>query len=138
MNKAITVPKPNFLIEEINLTDGTKNGVDARKVHEYLEVGKDYSNWIKTQIKRLNLAENVDYIKIALEGDPITASGKGKIDYFVTIDRAKDIGLISLTAKGQAVRDYFVEAEKENRKVGTKENATIDYKKLLTCILFFF
>lgn len=38
---------------------------NARELHKFLGIGKDFSNWVKAQIERAAFAENVDYIKIS-------------------------------------------------------------------------
>lgn len=42
--------------------------VHARKLHEFLGVGRDYSNWIKARIKQYGFIENEDYILIRQNG----------------------------------------------------------------------
>jgi anti-repressor protein len=36
--------------------------VNARDLHAFLEVGRDFSSWIKSRIEVYGFAENVDYI----------------------------------------------------------------------------
>ena len=38
------------------------NTVNARDLHAFLEVGRDFSNWIKNRIEVYGFAENVDYV----------------------------------------------------------------------------
>ena len=38
------------------------NAVDARLLHEALEIGKDFSTWIKAQIERARLVEHRDFL----------------------------------------------------------------------------
>jgi phage anti-repressor protein len=38
--------------------------VDARTLHIFLEVGKDFSTWLKSRIKQYDFQENQDYIRI--------------------------------------------------------------------------
>ena len=46
--------------------------VNARDLHAFLGVGKDFSNWIKKQIERARLVEGRDYIVIT--GSPKRAN----------------------------------------------------------------
>jgi phage anti-repressor protein len=39
--------------------------VDARQLHEFLEVGKQFATWITERIKEYNFVENQDYIAIS-------------------------------------------------------------------------
>lgn len=43
--------------------------VNARELHTSLEVGKDFSNWIKTQIERARLIENRDFVVLTQKGE---------------------------------------------------------------------
>lgn len=99
----------------IPLTDSEIGGatvqtVNARTLHESLEVKKDFSNWIKAQIKRAMLVEDRDFVTVAQKGD----GGKfAAIEYHVTIEAGKHIAMLSGTAKGREVREYFIECERK-------------------------
>ena len=116
-------------ISQNRIGDNTVNSVSARELHTRLEVKKDYSDWIKVQVKRGMFDKHIDYI--VLWSDPLkgvailsetellkkfksvqqaTASG-WQSDYILTLDTAKHIALMSETQKGKEVRNYFVEIE---------------------------
>lgn len=100
-------------VTQETIGNATVNTVDGRKLHSYLEVGKDYTNWMKAQIKRAKLIENVDFITVAQKG----VGGKfAAIDYFLTLEAGKHVAMISGTAKGREVRDYFIECEKKAKE----------------------
>lgn len=86
--------------------------VSARDLHTYLGVQKDFSDWIKQQVVRANLLENKDFIKISLKGE-LSATGQTKIEYFLAIESAKHVAMVSGTSKGRDVRDYFIECERK-------------------------
>ena len=91
--------------------------VNARELHGFLEVGKDFSTWVKAQIERARLVEGRDFVKeinIPQKGEQENQrlSGKEKVDYHLTLDAAKHIGMMSGTEKGYQVRDYFLECER--------------------------
>lgn len=87
----------------------TVQTANARELHAFLGVAKDFSNWIKAQIKRAMLTEGADYITSAQKGD----GGKfGSIEYHLTIEAGKHIAMLSGTAKGKEARDYFIECER--------------------------
>ena len=91
--------------------------VNAREVHKNLEVKKDFSDWVKAQIKRARLVENRDFVAVPQKG----VGGKfDSIDYHLTIEAAKHFGMLSGTSKGFEVREYFLECE---RKVNTPASA---------------
>lgn len=98
-------------IERSQIDGQSVQTVNARELHGYLGVGKDFSNWIKAQIKRADLVEGVDYVVLALLGDPMNP--KPAREYALTLDSAKNIAMLSGTAKGKEVRAYFIECERK-------------------------
>lgn len=104
----------SIVIVQTNINGIEVNSANTRDIHVELEIKQSYSDWIKYQISKLNLVENIDFTK------HIYVVGKSKnIDYIVTTDVAKNIGLISFSKKGQEIRDYFIEIEKQSQKVLT-------------------
>ena len=107
------------------------NAVNGRELHGALEIKKDFSDWIKVQISSLGLEENVDYIVFPQKGEnPISTQkegysvgGRPSIEYILTLDAAKHIAMASRSARGKAVRAYFIEVEKRYRLEGRTRNA---------------
>jgi phage anti-repressor protein len=97
-------------IELRSIGEGQMNTVNARLLYEFLGVRKDFSNWIKAQIKRARLQEDRDYILLTPEGEQ-TRGGNNRIDYFFTLESGKHIAMMSECDKGFEVRDYFIECE---------------------------
>lgn len=97
-------------IKKIKLNGLETNSVNSRDIYKELEIKQGYSDWIKYQISKLNLKKDKDFTK------HIYVIGKNKVtDYIVTTDAAKNIGLISFSEKGQEIRDYFIDAEKQSQ-----------------------
>lgn len=85
----------------------------ARDIHKELGVKKDFSDWVKVQINRADLVENADYVTVPLKG----VGGKfDSVEYHMTIESGKHIAMMSATAKGKEVRNYFIECEKKATK----------------------
>lgn len=94
------------------------NAVNARDLHRELEAQGDFSTWIKRQIERADLTEGLDYLILTNEGQVPHQGGTRSItttDYFISISSAKDIAMMSQTAKGKEVRQYFKECEERLR-----------------------
>ena len=105
MSKAVTIPVNESQIKGMHVP--TFNG---RDLHADLGVRKDFSDWIKVQIKRAMLVENEDFITVPQKGD----GGKfAPIEYHLTIEAGKHIAMLSGTARGKVVRDYFLDCEKK-------------------------
>lgn len=84
-----------------------KQTVNARDLHLFLEVGKDFSSWVKVQIERARLVEDRDFIKLTQKGERQIS-----VDYHLTLEAGKHVSMMSNTDKGFEVRDYFIECEK--------------------------
>lgn len=52
--------------------------VSARELHEFLEIGKDFSTWIKDKINKYGFEEGLDFSPIL--GNPIESMGRPKIE----------------------------------------------------------
>ena len=63
--------------------------VNARELHQFLEVGKDFSTWIKNRIEQYGFVEDVDYL-LAIPGDQVPHQGGVRtvtmIDYHLSIE----------------------------------------------------
>lgn len=85
--------------------------VDARLLHQFLEVGKDFSNWIKLRIRQYGFVENQDYL-LAQTGEQLPSGTKWRSDYLLTLDMAKELAMVERTPKGRQARRYFIDCEK--------------------------
>lgn len=101
------------LVLDFSLIEVINGKVNARGLWEFLEIKKDFSDWIKNQIERLDLEQGIDY---HLEGELSQSQKSGMkkpIEYFFGLDIAKEVAMISLTDNGKKARKYFIEAEKK-------------------------
>jgi len=105
----------NELIKIQDNGNGLKT-VNARDLHEFLEIGKDFSNWIKSKIKEYNLIENQDYVKIQAQSlakfGELGNQAFTKIEYYLSLDAAKSLAMVTNNEKGKQARRYFLECEK--------------------------
>ncbi len=85
--------------------------VNARDLHAFLEVGKDFSNWIKDRIAQYYFVENQDFIIFANFGEN---SGRGRPakEYALTLDMAKELSMVERNARGKEARLYFIACER--------------------------
>lgn len=95
---------------KITQKDGNQ-AVSARELHDFLEIGKDFSSWIKVQIDRCDFIENIDYQSFTQKGER-EIGGTIRIEYALTLDAAKEISMMSQSEKGKQARRYFIECEK--------------------------
>jgi phage anti-repressor protein len=111
------------------LGSDTVNTVTARDLHDYLDLTKDYTSWIKVQLKRAHLIENEDYIVFTqkVEG---SLGGRPQSEYHLTFDAAKHVALMSNAAKGHEVRAWFIAKEKELAALTTAPKASERFPEL--------
>lgn len=90
--------------------------VNARELHNFLGVGKDFSNWIKDRIESFGFVENQDFVC-----SPILVSegrgGHNRKDYFLSLDMAKELSMVERNEKGKQARLYFLECERRSKQV---------------------
>ncbi|RVU69801.1 MULTISPECIES: phage antirepressor KilAC domain-containing protein [Lactobacillus] len=86
--------------------------VSARELHKGLGLKKKFSAWWEQSSKKFE--SGTDYTR-----EPesyLVKSGNGTVrkydDWLLTIDMAKELCMMSETAKGQEVRRYFIQVEK--------------------------
>lgn len=96
--------------------DGIINGerqllVNARDLHAFLEVGRDFSNWIKARIFDYDFMENQDFVVFAKIGENPNG-GRPSTDYHLTLDMAKELAMVERSEKGKQARRYFIDCEK--------------------------
>ena len=116
-------------IDPHKIGDDIINSVNARDLHGFLEVQKDFSDWIKVQIERARLVEHRDFEVFPFLGEK--SGGRPRTDYYLTLDAAKHIGMMSGTDKGFEIRDYFIECERRVQTLATKP-ANLSRLEILT------
>ncbi len=98
--------------------------VNARELHEFLGVGKDFSTWLKDRIEKYEFAEGEDYVEVFPnfgENSSLTdKGGRPTKDYLLTLDTAKELAMVENNEKGRQARKYFIACEK--RLKGTALN----------------
>ena len=118
----------NEIIPINNATIGeeVKQTINARELHAFLEVGKDFSSWIKVQIERARLVENRDFVLLTQMGEQTGRGGHNRQEYHLTIDAGKHIAMMSGTDKGFEVRDYFIECERRSKQAAADPTALLN------------
>lgn len=103
-----------------------RQAVNARELHTFLEVGKDFSNWIRNRIEEYGFVENQDFVIFANSGEksestfakPLEKNRRGRPtkEYFLTLDTAKELAMVERNAKGREARRYFIECERQAKQ----------------------
>lgn len=145
MNKAL-----KLLLEPITHKFQKKeiNCVNSRNLHKALGSKQEYSTWIKKRIKQCQFIEGQDFIvqNSAIDLTKLSNQKGGNMrskDYIITFDMAKHLCLLEKNEVGHAIRQHFIEAEKQFAQVAphlhrntlerTKARlATIDHNRAMT------
>lgn len=99
---------------EIEIGGEVQLGVDARSLHKSLGSKQDFSTWIKRRISQCQFKENFDFVVLHQKVEQVSGA-KYLVEYIVTADMAKHLGLMEKTPQGHEIRKYFIEQEKVAR-----------------------
>ena len=129
----------------------------ARDLHAFLGSGRMFSHWIKFRIKQYGFSEGEDFTVVKSEEgptfgrdvgdgtDPVNKKGKPQntgtaaIEYYISMDMAKELSMIENNAKGREARKYFIAAEKEMKRLQIEneriyaENQALIQSQLTNC-----
>ena len=111
--------------ELITLQPQTINGnavetVSARELHEFLQSKQDFATWIKNRISEYDFVENQDFIKLHKKME-LSKTGQMGIEYYITLDMAKELSMVERNEKGKQARKYFIECEKKLKEQTTPQ-----------------
>ncbi len=95
-------------------TDSGEKVVDGRELHEFLEVGKDFTTWMKDRIEKFGFTEGEDFSPQL--GKTSDQGGRPKTEYIMKLDMAKEIAMLEGNEKGKKVRKYFIAIETKARQ----------------------
>ena len=82
--------------------------VNARDLHEFLEVKSKFADWFKNRVSEFGFIENSDFVSVS----KILESGGRSIEYHISIDMAKELSMLERNDKGKQARLYFIECER--------------------------
>ena len=106
----------NNVVIPLTENDGVQ-AVMGRELHKFLEVGRDYTNWMKQMIG-YGFTEGADFELIKETaghvGSPNLANTRH--NHILSLDMAKEISMIQRTDKGKQARQYFIECERLARE----------------------
>lgn len=93
--------------------------VNARDLHAFLQVGRDFSTWIKGRIEEYGFERDHDYFQLDSPDlvNQVKRHGGDRrtIEYHLTIGMAKELAMVERTDVGRQVRRYFIDMEEKAR-----------------------
>lgn len=104
----------NLKLIKVRTNEEGQKLVSGRELHEVLEIGRDFTTWIKKMIE-YGFEENADYVLLTQTGEQKGRGGHNKVDYILTLEMAKHIAMVQRTEIGMRVRNYFIECEKNTQ-----------------------
>lgn len=84
--------------------------IDARELHECLNIKKKFSDWIKQFIRLGNFEKDIDFIT---ESRPNESGGKPFKDYFLTKEMAQRISMMARTSESKNVKETISSISEE-------------------------
>ena len=85
--------------------------LSARDLHKGLGLKKQFTDWVKQNFK--DFEENIDFVFTPQSVNMPNGGTKQIKDYFLTIDMAKQLCLMSRTEKGKQYRKYLIDVERK-------------------------
>src|SRR5260363_375000 len=76
---------------------------NARELHAFLEVGKDFSYWIKDRYAQYGFVENQNFAVFAEIGENPQGGCPSK-EYALTLDMTKELAMVERNAKRKQAR----------------------------------
>lgn len=108
-------------IEARNIGPAEVQTVNARDLHSFLGVGKDFSTWIKDRISQYGFLEGSDFAVAQELSSPKSGSAMARSQmtfaYYLSIDMAKELAMVERNEKGKEARRYFIECERRAKSM---------------------
>jgi phage anti-repressor protein len=101
-----------FEVQKHKIGNENVNAVNARELWERLKSKQDFSTWIKARIEKYGFVESVDYLTLHKK-----VERQKLIEYFISIDMAKELSMIENNDAGKIARRYFIDCEKQLQRV---------------------
>lgn len=104
-------------IEQNKIGNELIDTANARHLWEFLDSKQHFSTWIKGRIKDFGFVQGTDFIvnKIMNQYNQID-----RVDYFITIDMAKELAMVERNEKGREARKFFIERDKKLSEIESK------------------
>ena len=103
--------------------------INARELHMKLGNKRKFANWINERVEKYRFIENSDFIK---RNNFVTVGNlkRPQIDYYITIDMAKELCMVENNDIGRRIRRYFIEVEKRYRQIIDNPANIFDFMRL--------
>ncbi len=122
--------KELFNLKSLMVAGSQIRAVDARELHAFLEVGRDFSTWLKDRIDQGLFVEGKDYVVFPGIGEN-PQGGRPSKEYGLSISMAKELSMLERNEQGKLARRYFIECEERLIAVAPEQQriATENWRK---------
>lgn len=90
------------------MEDAEIQTVNARELHEFLEVKTRFNDWIRERVEQFGFSENQDFVTFTEN----QVKGRPSQEYHLTLDMAKELSMVERNDRGKQARQYFIECER--------------------------
>jgi len=106
--------------------------VNARELHLALKNKRQFSNWIKQRIEQYGFIENVEFFRFNnfVKGDKNGYGNKTLIEFYLTINMAKELCMVENNDTGKQLRKYFINIENRYREIISNPSNIFDFMRL--------
>lgn len=90
--------------------------LDARLWHSFLDVATQFKDWIARRIEEYVFIDGQDFRSFLSK-----TKGRPSNEYHLSIDMAKELGMIERNEKGRQIRRFFLEMERQSQLLSNIE-----------------
>ena len=105
----------NDLIK-ISINDNNEQTVSGRDLHEFLEVGTQYTKWFERKVEKYGFIENIDFVTISQNRLTVQGNETTYKEHILKLSMAKELAMLENNEKGKQARLYFIKCEEEYKK----------------------
>ena len=105
----------NDLIK-ISINDNNEQTVSGRDLHEFLEVGTQYTKWFERKVEKYGFIENIDFVTISQNRLTVQGNETTYKEHILKLSMAKELAMLENNEKGKQARMYFIRCEEEYKK----------------------
>lgn len=87
--------------------------IPASDLYKVLKVQTKFSMWFNRRVEKYGFKEGFDFFPNLGK----STGGRQAVDYLLTFDMCKELGMLEETQKGREIRLYFIQKEKEARGI---------------------
>jgi anti-repressor protein len=108
----LNVDKLMQVREYINSGGEIEQRVNARELHQFLQIGTAFADWIRDRIQQYGFVEGTDY-RVFQEIAKNPQGGRPLTEYEVTLGMAKELSMVERNDRGHQARLYFIDCERK-------------------------